>query len=78
MEEASVKAAVDFAAEKWGRINGSVCCAGGGAKGTGTTVNRKGEAHNMEAFENTVKLNVVGTFSVCSKAAVRHTHPHPF
>ena len=69
MEEESIINAIQFAKDTWGRIDGSICCAGGGAKGTGATVNRKGEAHAITPFELTVKLNLIGTFSICSKAA---------
>jgi NAD(P)-dependent dehydrogenase (short-subunit alcohol dehydrogenase family) len=38
--------------------------------GSGTlTVNRKGQAHDMKAFEFVVRVNLLGTYSVASKCA---------
>ncbi len=77
MEEDSVQAGIDAVVSKFKRIDGNVNCAGGTWKGTGLTVNRKGKAHSMKAFEMTVKLNIIGTFSVLSKAAAEMTKNTP-
>merc|ERR1712113_1141668 len=52
-------------------IDGNVNCAGGTLGGTGLTVDKNGKAHSLKAFEKTVKLNIVGTFSLSSKCAAK-------
>merc|ERR1712113_910057 len=52
-------------------IDGNVNCAGGTLGGTGLTVDKNGKAHSLKAFEKTVKLNIVGTFSMATKCAAK-------
>ena len=66
MEEESIDAAVAGAHEKFGALHGAVNCAGGQI-GTGLTVNRRGEATDMETWWKTVQLNLYSTMAVCSK-----------
>ncbi len=75
-DETSVQAAVDFAAEKMGRITAAVNCAGIalGIKTTG----RDG-AHPLDAFQRTVDINLVGSFNVArlSAMAMARNEPEP-
>jgi len=71
LEEASVEQCVDGVVQKLGRIDCNVNCAGGTTKGVGLTVDKHGKAHSMKAFEDTVRLNIVGTMSVSSKCAAK-------
>jgi len=71
LEESSVAQGVDAVMGKFGRIDGNVNSAGGQMKGCGLTVDKKGMSHDLNAFQQTVLLNVVGTFSVASKCAAK-------
>jgi 3-hydroxyacyl-CoA dehydrogenase/3-hydroxy-2-methylbutyryl-CoA dehydrogenase len=71
LKEESIDECIDQVMAKMGRIDGNVNCAGGAMPGTGLTVNKHGEAHKLEAFKNTVLLNVVGTFALTSKCAAK-------
>ncbi len=66
-DEASVAAALTFAAEKMGRISACVNCAGiaYGIK----TIGRDG-AHPLDAYQRTIDINLVGTFNVSRLAAI--------
>ena len=52
-----------------------VCCAGIG--GTGGMVVRRGEAHSLDAFEHTVRVNLVGTFNCVRLAAAAMSRLDP-
>ncbi|NUH64416.1 SDR family NAD(P)-dependent oxidoreductase [Sulfitobacter sp. S0837] len=73
-DETSVQAAVDFAAEKMGRITAAVNCAGIalGIK----TIGRDG-AHPLDAFQRTVDINLVGSFNVARLAAMAMARNEP-
>jgi NAD(P)-dependent dehydrogenase (short-subunit alcohol dehydrogenase family) len=58
--------AVDEAAAG-GKLRTAVNCAGSGW--IGRVINRDGSPHDLGAFENIQKLNVIGTFNVMTKAA---------
>ena len=57
------------AATSLGGLRGVVACAGGAVRGGGRTLSRDGTPHDLEAFEATVRLNVVGTFNTVRLAA---------
>ncbi len=60
-DEEPVKAAVDAAAAADGGLRISVCCAGiGWAQRTAS----KQGPHDLEVFDNVVKVNLIGTFNV--------------
>ena len=61
----SVQAAVELAARD-GSLRVAVNCAG---VGTPARIVRKGVPHDLEAFERTIDINLVGTFNVCRLAA---------
>ncbi len=67
-QEASVKAAVDLATAKMGKITAAVNCAGiaDGIK----TVGRDGP-HPLDAFQRTIDINLVGSFNVARLAAAQ-------
>jgi NAD(P)-dependent dehydrogenase (short-subunit alcohol dehydrogenase family) len=65
--EADTAAAIEAAAGD-GPLRIVVACAGG-ARGGGRTVDRKGEPHGLELFQDTVDLNLVGTFNTVRLAA---------
>jgi len=61
MEPEPVQAAVDAAAEADGGLRISVCCAGiGWAQRTAS----KQGPHDLEIFQNVIKVNLIGTFNV--------------
>jgi 3-hydroxyacyl-CoA dehydrogenase / 3-hydroxy-2-methylbutyryl-CoA dehydrogenase len=64
-----VRAAVDGARERFGRIDAAVCCAG--ISPAGRTVNRKGEMFSLDTFRTTIEVNLVGLYDVVRNAA-RH------
>jgi NAD(P)-dependent dehydrogenase (short-subunit alcohol dehydrogenase family) len=66
-DEASVQAAVDAALELGG-LHGVVNCAGIGA--AALVVGKDGQAHPLDAFQNVVDVNLVGTFNVIRLAAL--------
>lgn len=53
-----------------------VACAGG-ARGGGRTVDRKGMAHDLALFQDTVDLNLVGTFNTTRLAAAAMAQQPP-
>lgn len=71
LEEESVEQCVEAVIAKYGRIDGNVNCAGGAFPGTGLTVDKHGKAHSLKAFQQTVLLNIVGTFSMASQCAAK-------
>jgi NAD(P)-dependent dehydrogenase (short-subunit alcohol dehydrogenase family) len=66
-KEADTQAAVE-AATSGGPLNIVVACAGG-ARGGGRTVDRNGVPHSLELFQDTVDMNLVGTFNTARLAA---------
>lgn len=64
-----VRAAVDGARERFGRIDAAVCCAG--ISPAGRTVNRKGEMFSLDLFRKTIDVNLIGLYDVVRNAA-RH------
>ena len=73
-DEGSVSAAISFAAEKMGKINACVNCAGiaYGIK----TVGKDGP-HPLDAFQRTIDINLVGTFNVARLASVEMAKNEP-
>lgn len=65
-DEDAVKAAVDAAADAAGGLRISVCCAG---IGWAQRVAGRQGPHDLGAFENVVRINLVGTFNVLRLAA---------
>ena len=72
--EENVLRAIDTAKEKFGGIHFCVNCAGTGL--ASRTITKTGPA-NLEAFEWLVRLNLVGTYNVASKAAFAMTSNTP-
>ena len=64
-----VRAAVDGARERFGRIDAAICCAG--ISPAGRTVNRRGEMFSLESFRRTIEVNLIGLYDVVRNAA-RH------
>jgi NAD(P)-dependent dehydrogenase (short-subunit alcohol dehydrogenase family) len=73
--EDDVIAAVAAAGEL-GPLRMVVTCAGGGT-GSGRTVNRKGEPHDLATFVDTLQLNVVTTFNSVRLAAAAMARTEP-
>ncbi|MGC3936752.1 SDR family NAD(P)-dependent oxidoreductase [Roseobacter sp. EG26] len=75
-DEASVKAAIELAQEKMGRITAAVNCAG--IADAIKTVGRDGP-HPLSAFQRTIDINLVGTFNVARLAAdaMQQNTPEP-
>ncbi|WP_298912482.1 SDR family NAD(P)-dependent oxidoreductase [uncultured Roseobacter sp.] len=75
-DEASVKAAIELATEKMGRITAAVNCAG--IADAIKTVGRDGP-HPLSAFQRTIDINLVGTFNVARLAAeaMQQNTPEP-
>ncbi|MGJ8546712.1 MAG: 3-hydroxyacyl-CoA dehydrogenase [Sulfitobacter sp.] len=73
-DEASVKAAIDGAVQKMGKITCAVNCAGIaiGVK----TVGRDGP-HPLDAFQRVIDINLVGSFNVCRLAAAAMAQNEP-
>ncbi len=65
--EADTQAAV-ATADRDGTLGIVVACAGG-ARGGGRTVDRHGQPHDLALFQDTVDLNLVGTFNTARLAA---------
>jgi NAD(P)-dependent dehydrogenase (short-subunit alcohol dehydrogenase family) len=72
--EEDVQAAIDTAKEKFGGVHFCVNCAGTGL--TARTINKAGPA-DLNAFEWLIKLNLIGTYNVASKAAFAMTANEP-
>ena len=66
-DEAETLAAVEAAGER-AALRIVVACAGG-ARGGGRTVDRAGQPHDLQLFQDTVDLNLVGTFNTVRLAA---------
>lgn len=64
-----VRAAVDGAAERFGRIDAAVCCAG--ISPAGRTLDRDGEMFSLDTFRRTIEVNLIGLYDVVRNAA-RH------
>jgi 3-hydroxyacyl-CoA dehydrogenase/3-hydroxy-2-methylbutyryl-CoA dehydrogenase len=64
-----VERAVDAAAERFGRIDLLVNCAG--VSPAGRTLDRRGEMFPLETFRKTIEVNLVGLYDV-----VRHSARH--
>ncbi len=62
----SVQAALD-AATDLGPLRIAVNCAGSGM--AGRTINKDGSPHDLSVYEWVIKLNLIGTFNVASRAA---------
>jgi NAD(P)-dependent dehydrogenase (short-subunit alcohol dehydrogenase family) len=73
-DEASVKAAVDTAMEKMGRITATVNCAG--IAYAIKTVGKDGP-HPLDAFRKTIDVNLVGSFNVARLAAEKMAQNDP-
>jgi 3-hydroxyacyl-CoA dehydrogenase / 3-hydroxy-2-methylbutyryl-CoA dehydrogenase len=74
MEPEPVQAAVDAAAEAAGGLRISVCCAGiGWAQ---RTAGKQGP-HDLEIFQNVIKVNLIGTFNVLRLAAAAMVENEP-
>ena len=67
-DEGSVRAALDSAEEAFGALGGVVNCAG--VAPAARVVGRKG-VHDLDLFQKTVQVNLVGTFNVIRLAAAR-------
>ena len=63
---ASVQAALDAAADL-GPLRIAVNCAGSGM--AGRTIGKDGAPHDLSIYEWVIKLNLIGTFNVASRAA---------
>ncbi|MEP1740434.1 MAG: SDR family NAD(P)-dependent oxidoreductase [Kangiellaceae bacterium] len=66
--EQQVDSAVDIAAEKFGKVNLAVGCAG--VLGAGKIVSKKGPMP-LEYFQKVVNINLIGSF-LLTRAAARH------
>ena len=66
--EQQVDSAVDFAVEKFGKLNLAVGCAG--VLGAGKIVSKKGPMP-LEYFQKVVNINLIGSF-LLTRAAARH------
>ncbi len=74
-QEADTRAAVSTAAGP-APLGIVVACAGG-ARGGGRTVDRKGVPHDLALFQDTVDLNLVGTFNTVRLAAAQMATQEP-
>ena len=73
-KEETIKVAIDSAYEKFGRLDGAICCAGVGA--AATTINRKG-VHASGIFDFVLKVNVYGVFNTCKYTAEKMAKNEP-
>jgi 3-hydroxyacyl-CoA dehydrogenase/3-hydroxy-2-methylbutyryl-CoA dehydrogenase len=64
-----VRAAVDDARERLGRIDAAICCAG--ISPAGRTLDRAGEMFSLDTFRATIEVNLIGLYDVVRNAA-RH------
>jgi 3-hydroxyacyl-CoA dehydrogenase / 3-hydroxy-2-methylbutyryl-CoA dehydrogenase len=74
-DPAQVQAAIDRAAEAFGRINTLVACAG--IPYAQRTVDREGNAADLGAFRKVIEVNLIGTFDVLSKSAAVMSRNEP-
>jgi len=65
-DEEQMKSAVSAVAERFGRINGLVTCAG---IGSGTKMLGSKGVHSLDAFTKVIQVNVIGTFNAIRFAA---------
>ena len=65
-DEAAVNAAVDRAAQEFGRLDVAVSCAG--VLSAGKVLSRKG-AMAADFFNKAIQVNLIGTFNLCKAAA---------
>lgn len=73
-EEEAAGAAIAIAVERYGRLDGAVCCAGiGWAE---KTVGRE-SVHTLASFRRVVEVNLVGTFNVARLAAAQMAQQPP-
>ena len=72
--EEDVQAAIDTAREKFGGVHFCVNCAGTGLPAR--TINKAGPA-DLGSFEWLIKLNLIGTYNVASKAAFAMSSNEP-
>jgi NAD(P)-dependent dehydrogenase (short-subunit alcohol dehydrogenase family) len=70
----SVQAALDSVADM-GPLRIAVNCAGSGM--AGRTINRDGSPHDLSVYEWVIKLNLIGTFNVASRAAAVMSRAEP-
>jgi NAD(P)-dependent dehydrogenase (short-subunit alcohol dehydrogenase family) len=73
-DEAAVRAAIDTAVSAFGGLHGVANCAGIGV--AMKTVGKDGP-HKLDAFERTVRVNLVGTFNVIRLAAAKMSAQPP-
>jgi len=73
-DPASVKAGIDTVAAQMGAPRVVVNCAGIGL--AGKTVSR-GEAHDFDLFDKTIRINLIGSFNVASQAAAHMVAQDP-
>lgn len=62
-----VSAAVEEAVQRFGGLHAAVNCAG--VAWAQRAVNREGQPHDLELFEQVLRINLTGTFNVCRLAA---------
>jgi NAD(P)-dependent dehydrogenase (short-subunit alcohol dehydrogenase family) len=73
-EEAAVGAAISMAVERFGRLDGAVCCAGiGWAE---KTIGRE-SVHALASFRRVIEVNLLGTFNVARLAAAQMARQPP-
>jgi NAD(P)-dependent dehydrogenase (short-subunit alcohol dehydrogenase family) len=68
-QEDQIGAALDTALEAFGGLRAVVNCAGIGS--AARTVGKEGEPFPLDAFRNTIEVNLIGTFNVIRLAAGR-------
>ena len=68
-QDDQVGAALDAALEAFGSLHAVVNCAGIGS--AARTVGKEGEPFPLDAFRNTIEVNLIGTFNVIRLAAGR-------
>jgi len=74
-QETDVDAAIASTVAKFGRID---CCVNSAGTGLAvSTVNRKGEVHDIKKFSFIVQLNLIGTFLTGSKCAGQMAKQEP-
>lgn len=73
-DEAAVEAAIVLAVERFGQLDGAVCCAGiGWAE---KTVGRE-SVHALASFRRVIEVNLLGTFNVARLAAAQMARQAP-
>ncbi|HMV84655.1 MAG TPA: SDR family NAD(P)-dependent oxidoreductase [Blastocatellia bacterium] len=74
-DEDSVKAAVAAAASAFGRLNGTINCAGIGV--AEKTVGKENVPHSLASFKRVIEVNLIGTFNVLRLAAAQMATQEP-